>query len=64
MHAQYRIGQRYYFPLHGVGEVTAIDHEVMRVDLRGIVAYIDFHCRPVYYGGTLARTGAEQTLKH
>lgn len=60
MNAQYQVGERYYFPLHGVGQVTAIDHEVMRVDLHGTVAYIDFLGRPVYRGETAQRSETPQ----
>jgi len=64
MNTQYRVGECYYFPLHGVGHVTAIEREVMRVDLHGVVAYIDFLCRPVYFGGNLRPAGAALQLTH
>lgn len=50
MNTQYQVGESYYFPLHGVGRVTAIDAEAMRVEAYGVVAYIDFLGRPVYRG--------------
>jgi len=64
MNTQYRVGECYYFPLHGVGHVTAIERDVMRVDLHGVVAYIDFSCRPVYFGDNRPPFQAPQQLTH
>lgn len=64
MNTQYRVGECYYFPLHGVGHVTAIEHDVMHVNLRGVVAHIDFLCRPVYFRDNLPPIRAVQQLTY
>jgi len=64
MNTQYRVGECYHFPLHGVGHVTAIEREVMRVELNGVVAYIDFLCHPVYFGGNLRPDAAALHPRH
>lgn len=48
MDKQFELGKRYYFPLHGVGVVSGFERGVLKVDFRGIVAYLDGMGRPVY----------------